>query len=1213
MLKRMLMVILVSCLLPVMAHAATWSLSVGPRSAGGTVQVDGQVVTSVQTIYYSTTTPVTVTVTPNTGYSISQVSYNGVTTYSPTQTTYVVSGPLSQSVYAWFNVQTFGLRASVSGGTGGTVSSPSGVTGLAYGTVLTVPKVFTFIPSSSSYAVTSITGVPAGAVQSPANPAVGQSVTVTFPVGYTVTSDVSMVGTFTAQTPVANAGAPQSTIVGTSVSLSGAASTPGSTGISSYQWSQISGPTATLLNATTVQSSFVPTVTGTYVFSLTLMPGGSTATTQVNVFSDANTLVVNDCQNCHIASGNPVTINAYTLWKGSKHEVNSVVCANCHVGSNTGAHPGVVPENKCIDCHSANQGASPAIAVGHMGIVDTFKTTCYGCHKHDLTAISSGLTCTSCHGYPPTTQVIHTTGFVKYSHVSATCANCHSVPPTTDPTLTHRNGVVEVLTNINACSSCHSYPPATATHATAIAGNAPNCANCHIYNYFTDATHNNGTVDFSNTACNSCHGHPPTQLSIALSGTTGPHPVSNDCAMCHGYNPVDPTATGLHRNGVLDVLKSGAPHFNNSTSAGYSASYVTSKVTSCSFCHNSNLNNQAIRQQWATTGHANTEAAPAKITDFKTLSPCVRCHTTTGFIAYSSANMITQWGLATDKTKEVITCVACHSDVANGVVRTMTPNKPYESNQAFTNANVGASNVCMDCHGGRDSGSFIQNQVGTTDFTNYAFQYKSHYMTSGGIIQGTVGFNFPGRTYPTFSENSHSKIGMGYMGTGNSGPCAGCHMSSPDKHTFKAISSANGPVVKFYTTVCTNCHNTSLPPATLDAKRLAFENALEVLRIALASKNYVWDATVKTFYRPGTNIVATNWGIGQAGANVFGAAYNYKLFVTEPNSYTHNPAYAKALISDSIVAVMYGGDVSGASGNIDTALANLQGLTTAQITSFNAFKQADASCNSCHGNPPATATHNGIAAGTCTNCHIFTGAGGATHNNGVVDLLSGTATCSSCHGYPPAAQTIPGFVKYTHVSATCTDCHSTPVDPSPTATHRNGTVDLLTNANACNGCHSAPPASSVHSAATLAPFNCTDCHVYTTFTGSTHNNGTIDFSNLSCNTCHGYPPMSQAQLDARVAGTFTNARLEDYAGGGGHHATHLLPTLTANEGFAPCLPCHPNTSHGQGGSTIVRPNVNIFEATDLTFRFDESRFKRYNAATMSCSNISCHFQPSPVW
>jgi hypothetical protein len=131
---------------------------------------------------------------------------------------------------------------------------------------------------------------------------------------------------------------------------------------------------------------------------------------------------------------------------------------------------------------------------------------------------------------------------------------------------------------------------------------------------------------------------------------------------------------------------------------------------------------------------------------------------------------------------------------------------------------------------------------------------------------------------------------------------------------------------------------------------------------------------------------------------------------------------------------------------------------------------------------------------------------------------------------------------------------------------------------------------------------------------ATHNNGTIDFSgSLTCDTCHGYPPLPLAQLNARTGGAFANAKVEDYTNGGGHHATHLLSTVSANEGFTPCLPCHPNNFHAQGGGTVLKANINVFSAADMGYRFDDALPKQYDVASQSCSNVSCHFQPTVSW
>jgi hypothetical protein len=109
--------------------------------------------------------------------------------------------------------------------------------------------------------------------------------------------------------------------------------------------------------------------------------------------------------------------------------------------------------------------------------------------------------------------------------------------------------------------------------------------------------------------------------------------------------------------------------------------------------------------------------------------------------------------------------------------------------------------------------------------------------------------------------------------------------------------------------------------------------------------------------------------------------------------------------------------------------------------------------------------------------------------------------------------------------------------------------------------------------------------------------------------------MTQAKYDARKVDEFVNARVEDYAGGGGYHSSHLDATIVVGDEFKPCLPCHPSTSHKQGGSAVVQANVNVFEAADTSRRFDSARSKRYSNtdAQWTCSNISCHFKPSPAW
>jgi hypothetical protein len=392
--------------------------------------------------YFTTNSPVIITVTPSSGYDLSQVNYNGTISYNSTETTYTVNGPNAQNVYAWFVAKRFSITSSVAGGVGGTVS-PVSITNLLYGPVITTAKTVTFTPESASYKVSSITGVPAGATQNPVEPVEGQSVVVTFPIGFTITSNSVLVGTFTTQNPIAKTDNPYYAITGIPVALNGTGSIPGSAGISSYSWSQLSGPAVTLINADTAQPRFTPTVTGYYRFSLTVMPGGSTTTVTVSVSDSFADLARTSCYNCHSAAGVGVASNVFNNWSSSGHKTKGVVCAGCHVGADTGGHPGrlgsgsVSPTtfnynfvssgsgNICVTCHS------PTILTDFAASKHSIRAgsaSCGFCHVNGVH--NPGAACTECHKtdnshgleWPPAAYTFHS----SFSGSSNVCKGCHT-------------------------------------------------------------------------------------------------------------------------------------------------------------------------------------------------------------------------------------------------------------------------------------------------------------------------------------------------------------------------------------------------------------------------------------------------------------------------------------------------------------------------------------------------------------------------------------------------------------------------------------------------------------------------------------------------------------------------------------------------------------------------------------------------------------------
>jgi hypothetical protein len=87
------------------------------------------------------------------------------------------------------------------------------------------------------------------------------------------------------QPPIANAGADQSAAVDTNVTLNGSGSSDPDGGPSplTYAWSQLSGPSVTINNASQAIANFTPTVTGTYVFRLTVNDGAASASDDTTV------------------------------------------------------------------------------------------------------------------------------------------------------------------------------------------------------------------------------------------------------------------------------------------------------------------------------------------------------------------------------------------------------------------------------------------------------------------------------------------------------------------------------------------------------------------------------------------------------------------------------------------------------------------------------------------------------------------------------------------------------------------------------------------------------------------------------------------------------------------------------------------------------------------------------------------------------------------
>ena len=506
--------------------------------------------------------------------------------------------------------------------------------------------------------------------------------------------------------------------------------------------------------------------------------------------------------------------------------------------------------------------------------------------------------------------------------------------------------------------------------------NKAGCADCH----FESLNHSLWHPD-----CTKCHGGTP------MAGTKGlpPYAIKNpdsygSCAKCH--TSVGGFGISVYNGISMNTLTN---HFSTPTLAAYTsgkyqARYVTKNYEkSCRSCHNPHdtSSQMVILKQWARSGKGNVAALPWVNYDFardpsrSTSTPgatpansfgadCVRCHTATGHINFlTNMGIAPVGGLSKTGGKEVLACNVCHVDYSYtrrqvGAV-TAYYNKSTVSKMRIripvTYPNVGESNLCLNCHVGRETGKIIKeladsaltiNKVitpGIYDFKNASFE-NSHYLTAGATLFKTSGFEFDGSQYDNPLDYTHDKIGVSAPNTGTSGPCITCHMK-PGNHTFMPVTKDSSGIITSLvnSATCNNasCHNGSMSAARLEDEKELFNAAMDALKAMIqerlniyfynANPYFFTSSYVVNFVEDGScvnNLAAKNWqtggtsaftgkksattrlwsctsviatpGTATTGPNNMGAAFNYNLLNHDYGAFAHNSMYVKRLIYDSI-------------------------------------------------------------------------------------------------------------------------------------------------------------------------------------------------------------------------------------------------------------------------------------------------------------------------
>jgi len=275
---------------------------------------------------------------------------------------------------------------------------------------------------------------------------------------------------------------------------------------------------------------------------------------------------------------------------------------------------------------------------------------------------------------------------------------------------------------------------------------------------------------------------------------------------------------------------------------------------------------EARMAEWETSTHATGNHAR-----YGSRNGCAKCHAHEGFVeTVWTGQDTTAAGFALPQQIRCETCHDFHSSLdfeneANSAIRTIEAVALMTGGDVeFSNAE---SNLCMNCHQSRHAAPDDSDGDLSTEVWGH---FGPHHGPQANFINGLVGYEFG--------------VSLGTSGTHETGAsCVSCHMVSTDdaatgNHNFVPAIEA-----------CTGCHS-GATDFDINGAVTEIAGLLTDLHDALDAAGMLdvdGDVIEDVFY----------------GADSVGAAWNYVLVLEDQSGGIHNPAYAKALLTNSINAL----------------------------------------------------------------------------------------------------------------------------------------------------------------------------------------------------------------------------------------------------------------------------------------------------------------------
>jgi predicted CxxxxCH...CXXCH cytochrome family protein len=709
-----------------------------------------------------------------------------------------------------------------------------------------------------------------------------------------------------------------------------------------------------------------------------------------------------DCTYCHsattstgvaILTGSTTHVDgtATVVSGGGKsftYTTGSKTCSNisCHGGSSAvwGAVLG------CTGCHGGDANSSAPMATGkhakHTNNVG-FLGTNYGCVECHAKTVSNNTTISN--------AARHQNGFTDYSGVKAgtyssttgncTTAYCHSDGKGANTAFTTATGWRSAATL--TCIGCHG-ADANAGSFASVAGEpnysnagsgaaranshqkhvktvgASTCGNCHSATTTTGtsiiANHTNATIDLAQGNGKTFTWTAGTKSCSNISchfNATAQWGATLGCTGCHGDNVAsgNPMSTGKH-----------AKHINN---AGFLGTNL-----GCVECHAKTVSNDTTISTAANHGNGFTDYSGVKAGTYSSATgncATAYCHSDgkgRQNVAFTTAN---GW-----RSTATLDCRGCHGNDSQAGSFTSAYGEPNYSNTGSgvprSNSHqthvssVGAATACANCHA-------------TTSTTGTSITGTNHLNQTINPVAGNGRtFTWAAGTKTCTTSNCHGQGAPVWGATlwSTTTQCEKCHGSAnmanfystsyPTKVTAATDTKVGAHAFHLYSTtnkytapiICSACHTTPTPVTILAAPHLNGVNNVDFPTGSAARFNSVFPQ-----YSSATGRCSTTYCHGS------------KMPDGSNNGSNTRPVWNN----------------------------------TAYLTGTPSITE----CGTCHGFPPNSGGHSGVASAlnVCNGCHTHVNTDGTfndktKHINGIVD----GGGCNGCHDYDTVGATYAGGV-----------------------------------------------------------------------------------------------------------------------------------------------------------------------------------------------------------